>query len=43
VVEDLKIEENVENVENADEQGPPEKESVDAISSSISVLNIFKF
>jgi len=43
VVEDLKIEENIENVENADEQGPPEKESVDAISSSISVLNIFKF
>ena len=43
MVEDLKIEENVENVENADEQGPPEKESVDAISSSISVMNILKF
>ena len=43
MVEDLKIEENIENVENEDEQGPPEKESVNAISSSISVMNILKF
>ena len=43
MVEDLKIEENIENVENEDEQGPPEKESADAKSSSISVMNILKF